>query len=96
MTALPAWDLTRWLVEIAGWGGAILILAAYLLLSAGRLTGQSLTYQAMNVVGAAGFVINGWWHGALPSAVVNILWLLIGAVASWRIIKKRRSSTSAT
>lgn len=96
MTALPAWDLTRWLVEIAGWGGAILILAAYLLLSAGRLTGQSLTYQAMNVVGAAGFVINGWWHGALPSAVLNILWLLIGAVASWRIIKKRRSSTSAT
>ena len=25
----------------------------------------------MNVVGAAGFVINGWWHGALPSAVAQ-------------------------
>jgi hypothetical protein len=94
--ALPAWDLTRWLVEIAGWGGAVLILLAYLLLSAGRLTGQSLVYQAMNVVGAAGFVINGWWHGALPSAVLNVLWLLIGAIASWRIIRKRDSSTSAT
>ena len=22
-------------------------------------------YQGMNVVGAAGFVINGWWHGAI-------------------------------
>ena len=95
MIALPAWDLTRWLVEIAGWGGAVLILLAYLLLSAGRLTGQSLTYQAMNVVGAAGFVINGWWHGALPSAVLNVLWLLIGAIASWRIIKRQGSSTSA-
>jgi len=94
--ALPAWDLTRWLVEIAGWGGAVLILLAYLLLSAGRLTGQALAYQGMNVVGAAGFVINGWWHGALPSAVLNILWLLIGAIASWRIIRKRGSSTSAT
>jgi hypothetical protein len=94
--ALPAWDLTRWMVEIAGWGGAVLILMAYLLLSAGKLTGQSLTYQAMNVVGAAGFVINGWWHGALPSAVLNILWLLIGAIASWRIIRKQGSSTSAT
>jgi hypothetical protein len=93
--ALPAWDLTRWLVEIAGWGGAVLILLAYLLLSAGRLTGQSLVYQAMNVVGAAGFVINGWWHGALPSAVLNVLWLLIGAIASWRIIRTRGSSTSA-
>jgi hypothetical protein len=91
---LPAWDFTRWLVEIAGWGGAVLILLAYLLLSAGRLTGQSLSYQAMNVVGAAGFVINGWWHGALPSAVLNVLWLLIGAFASWRIVRKRGSSTS--
>jgi hypothetical protein len=82
-------------VEVAGWAGAVLILLAYLLLSAGRLTGQSLVYQGMNVVGAAGFVINGWWHGALPSAALNVLWLLIGAIASWRIMKRRGSSTSA-
>lgn len=82
-------------VEVAGWVGAALILGAYALLSAGRVTGRSLSYQAMNVVGAAGFVINGWWHGALPSAALNVLWLLIGAVASWRILKRRGSSTSA-
>jgi hypothetical protein len=82
-------------VEVVGWAGALLILLAYLLLSAEKLTGQSLTYQAMNVLGAAGFVVNGWWHRALPSAVLNILWLGIGAFASWRILKKRASSTSA-
>jgi hypothetical protein len=82
-------------VEVVGWAGAVLILLAYLLLSAGKFTGQSLTYQAMNVVGAAGFVINGWWHRALPSAVLNILWLGIGVFASWRILKRRGSSTSA-
>ena len=77
-------------VEVVGWAGAVLILLAYLLLSAGRLTGQSLTYQGMNVLGAAGFVINGWWHGALPSAVLNVLWLLIGAIASLRILGRRK------
>lgn len=82
-------------VEIAGWAGAVMILLAYLLLSANRLTGQSLVYQGMNILGAAGFVINGWWHGAVPSAALNVLWLLIGGVASWRIWKKRGSSTSA-
>ena len=82
-------------VEVAGWAGALLILLAYLLLSAGRLTGQSLSYQLMNVIGAAGFIINGWWHGALPSAVLNVIWLMIGAIATWRIMKKRGSSTSA-
>jgi hypothetical protein len=50
----------------------------------------------MNIAGAAGFVINGWWHGAWPSAALNVLWLMIGAVASWRIVKTRGSSTSAT
>jgi hypothetical protein len=83
-------------VEVAGWIGATLILLGYLFLSAGRLTGQSLVYQAMNVVGAAGFVVNGWWHGAIPSAALNVLWLLIGGFASWRIIRRRGSSTSAT
>ena len=82
-------------VEIAGWIGAGLILGAYALLSAGKVTGRSLSYQVMNIVGAAGFVINGWWHGALPSTALNVLWLLIGAVASWRILRRRGSSTSA-
>ena len=70
----------------------MLILLAYLLLSAGRLTGQSLAYQAMNVVGAAGFVVNGWWHGALPSATLNVLWLMIGLFAGIRILKRRRQA----
>jgi hypothetical protein len=82
-------------VEIVGWIGAALILLAYLFLSAGKLTGQSLVYQGMNIVGAAGFVINGWWHRAIPSAALNVLWLLIGGFATWRILKRRGSSTSA-
>ena len=83
------------LIEIAGWTGAALILLAYLLLSMGRLTGQSRLYQWMNVVGAAGFTVNGWWHGALPSAALNVIWMLIGGVALWRIAKRNGSSTSA-
>jgi hypothetical protein len=82
-------------VEVVGWLGAVLILGAYGLLSAGKLTGQSPLYQWMNVVGAAGFTVNGWWHGALPSAALNVIWMMIGAAALWRITAKRRSSTSA-
>ena len=80
-------------VEVVGWAGAALILAAYALLSAGRLTGQSALYQWMNVAGAAGFIVNGWWHGALPSTALKVIWMGIGGFALWRIA--RRSSTSA-
>ena len=82
-------------VEVAGWAGAALILIAYLLLSMGKLTGQSALYQWMNVVGAAGFIVNGWWHRALPSAALNVIWMLIGGVALWRIAQRKGSSTSA-
>ena len=78
------------LVEIAGWTGAALILSAYLLLSMGRLTGQSIVYQGMNVFGAAGFTLNGWWHGAIPSAALNVVWMMIGAGALWRIHRHRQ------
>ena len=71
---------TEWFAEGVGWTGALLILAAYALLSAGKLTGRSPVYQAMNVAGAAGFVVNGWWHGALPSTALNVVWMAIGIV----------------
>jgi hypothetical protein len=80
------------LVEIAGWAGASLILGAYLLLSMQKVTGQSKLYQGMNIVGAAGFIINGFWHGAVPSAVLNVIWMMIGAVTLWRISQKAKAS----
>jgi len=83
------------LVEIAGWTGALLILAGYALLTMGRLNGQSALYQAMNVVGAAGFIVNGWYHGAIPSVALNIIWMMIGAVALSRILKRRRTAAAA-
>lgn len=82
-------------VEVAGWTGASLILLAYLLITTGKLTGQSAVYQWMNVVGAAGFIVNGWWHGAIPSAVLNVIWMLIGAVALLRLVARRRKVAEA-
>ena len=76
------------LVEVAGWAGAVLILGAYILLTLGRIQAQSVMYQAMNVVGAAGFIVNGLANGALPSATLNVIWLGIGVYALWRIRAK--------
>jgi len=53
--------------------------------TAGRVSGQSTLFQGMNLLGAAGFVVNGWWHRALPSTALNVVWALIGAWALWRI-----------
>ena len=75
--------------ETVGWIGAGLILAGYALLTAGKLKSDSVAYQAMNVVGALGFIVNGWWHNALPSTVLNVIWAGIGLVALIGIFAKR-------
>ena len=82
-------------MEVAGWIGALLILAAYGLLSAGKLDAKSPAYQWLNVVGAVGFIANSSWNGAWPSAALNVVWVGIGVVALWRIFGKKASSTSA-
>lgn len=61
-------------IEAAGWVGAVLVLAAYALASTGRLDGRSPLFQWLNLVGAAGFVVNTAYHGAIPSMVLNIIW----------------------
>jgi formate hydrogenlyase subunit 3/multisubunit Na+/H+ antiporter MnhD subunit len=77
------------LIEAAGWAGALLILGSYILVSAGKLTGQSAAYQWMNIVGAAGFVVNSGWHGAIPSTALNVVWLAVGLFTLWRLSQRR-------
>lgn len=71
--------MTAW-ISAAGWLGAGLVLAAYALLSARRLHGNSPTFQMLNLVGSAGLAASAASAGALPSAVVNVIWMAIGAI----------------
>ena len=83
------------LMEVVGWIGAILILAGYFLLSAGKLDARSRTYQWLNVVGALGFIANSGWNGAWPSAALNVIWVGIGIVALARIAARSRTPSEA-
>lgn len=66
------------IIEVIGWSAAVLILTAYILLSLGKLAARGYIYQWMNVIGAAGFIVNSGYNGAIPSAVLNIIWAGIG------------------
>jgi hypothetical protein len=68
-------------IDVAGWTAALLILGAYGLLSFGRIQARSHVYQAMNIAGALGFIINCAWNNAWPSVALNVAWLLIAFYA---------------
>lgn len=80
------------LVEIAGWAGAVLVLGAYILVSTGKLTGNSPVFQWMNALGATFFILNTWWHDAIPSMIVNIVWAGIGFFSLWRLWRQAHKS----
>ena len=68
-------------VNVVGWIGVMALLTAYWLVSTQRATGDSWTYQGMNLVGAVLVLVNSAYYGAFPSVGVNAAWIAIGAYA---------------
>lgn len=79
-------------IEAIGWAAAATILAAYVLLSMGRLEARGYLYQWMNVVGAGGFIINSGYNGAIPSAVLNVIWAGMGLFTLWSVWRARQAA----
>lgn len=79
-------------IEAIGWAAAVVILTAYILLSLGKLEARGYVYQWMNVVGAAGFILNSGYNGAIPSAALNVVWAAIGLFTLWSVWRLRRQS----
>lgn len=71
-------------VAIAGWAGAAVLLGAYALVSARKLASDGASFQLMNVAGAAGLATHSASNGAWASAVVNLIWIVIGLAAAYR------------
>lgn len=82
-------------IEVIGWTAAAIILAAYILLSLGKLEGRGYLYQWMNVIGASGFIVNSGYNGALPSAVLNVIWAGMGLFTLWSVWRARQAARAA-
>ena len=66
-------------INLLGWIGAAALLFAYWLVSTQKATGNSRTYQGMNLLGATLVLVNSLYYGAYPSVGVNAAWIAIGA-----------------
>ena len=79
-------------IEIIGWIASVLIVGAYYLNIRGKIQVHSPVYIWANLIGAAFFVVHTYWHGAYPSAVVNVIWVIIAITA---LFKKRKHRTTS-
>ena len=81
--------MAKYLIEIVGWGGAVLLLSAYLLLTMNKISPQSNLYHWLNLLAGAGIVVNSGWNGAYPSVFINVVWMAIGL---YGLVGRRRSA----
>ncbi len=76
--------------EIIGTAGACLLLLAYYMVSSKRLPLDSLLAHLLNLGGSVMLGVNAVVHGAIPPAMLNLIWALIAVVA---MLRRPRSTT---
>jgi hypothetical protein len=82
----------KMLIDILGWVGSAEVIAAYGLNSYQKLNSNSNVFQFLNLTGAVFLIANTVYYGAFPSAVINIVWVIIAAIAlirNWRKSQKQ-------
>jgi hypothetical protein len=75
-------------MEIIGWSANIVFVLAYLLVSSGKLKGESITFNMMNLVGALLYGIYAVGNHAQSLLVLEIFWASVAVVAIRRALKK--------
>jgi len=80
--------------DILGWIGAGGVLAAYALVSTGRIVAASMTYQWLNFVGALGLAINTFYYTSYPSTALNVVWAAIAVYAIANLLRSRRGQVA--
>lgn len=73
------------LIDVVGWTGSILVVAAYVSVSYERFKLSPRLFQLLNAGGSMCLIANTIYYQAYPSAAVNVIWLFIALIALWRI-----------
>lgn len=78
-----------------GIAGTLMVLGAFFLLQAGRLSGSSLVYQLLNLVGAGGVLVSLLGTFNVAVFLLEGAWVAISVYGIARSLKLRRSDKNA-
>lgn len=81
-------------IDILGWIGSVEVLLAYGLNSYQKLRSDSLAFYILNLTGAIFLIIYTVYKEAYASAFINIVWVIIAALALARLFLKNTKDSS--
>ena len=79
--------MENWIIDAVGLAGTFLVVLAYYLLQLERIHPKSLSYNVINLVGAALLLFSLCFKFNLASFVIELFWIgasLIGLWKCWR------------
>ena len=79
-------SVRRQAIEIFAWLGVTIILIAYGLVSFDALAADSIPFQLMNLIGAAGIAAISFVNRVFQPTVLNATWAVIALVAIINIV----------
>ena len=78
-------DVKQKIDEAIGWYGTAAIVVAYFLVSFGFISGESISFQILNVSGALGVLWISFVKKVWQTVTLESVWAVIGLVALVRI-----------
>ncbi len=74
-----------------GIAGTVMVLVAFLLLQAGRMSGTAISYQLLNLFGSGGVLVSLLGKFNVSVFVLELTWVLISAYGIVRTLKAQRA-----
>ncbi|GAB2494485.1 CBU_0592 family membrane protein [Arenimonas alkanexedens] len=83
--------------DFVGLAGIGFVLVSFLLLQAGKLTGDSLGYQLANLFGAIFILVSIFgpspdFRDVISITIMQLAWIVISCYGLWRGVKSRAAS----
>lgn len=81
--------MDNWIIDAIGLLGALLVVLAYYMLQLERTLPQSLSYNLINLLGAALLLFSLCFNFNLASFVIELFWIGASLIGLWKYWRRR-------
>ncbi|MBX2963666.1 MAG: hypothetical protein KF687_14230 [Cyclobacteriaceae bacterium] len=78
------------LIDIIGWTGSVMVIAAYGLNSYQKIKSSSMLFLLLNLFGGFFLIIYSVYYTAYANTFINVVWVIIAIPAMIKLILKKK------
>jgi hypothetical protein len=82
------------LIDIIGWSGSVMVVAAYGLNSYQKIKSNSLMFYTLNLVGGIFLIIYSIYYTAYANTFINVVWVVIAIPALYQLVRRKKPAGS--